>query len=477
MNIAKTILKNSSFVLAGNMLGGIFNLVGAFLLARYLGRVSFGIFSFVMSFLFCFAIIDDLWLKPILVRDTTRDEAKAGLLLGNAVILRLTISFIASSLIGMILWIIRCPWETAALVYFALINFIWFSFTNSYEVVFRVKLVMVYYVMISFITNILLVVLILCGIFLKSSLSFFIINIIIVNLIRLVLLRYYSDRLIKLSFMPSFMICKDILKASWPLFLVAAFVVINQRADQLMLFKIKGPASVGSYMVAVRIAECFTMIPLALSVSALPLMSRYFYTSKEVFTRIYQLSYKYLIIIIMFFAVFFTIFSKVIIHFFYGKQFLTSSSVLAVLIWAEVFIFIGVVNYLIIVSINKLRVGIFCAGVAATLNIVLNLILIPKYDFLGSGVSSLVSYGVSALMVCFIPSVRVYFVNIARLMVKPLMAALIMGIIIYLTGLQICVSLLIAPLLYLAFLYIIRGINSNETMVLKKILFKVNIEN
>jgi len=475
LSIAKAILKNSSFVLAGDMLGRIFNLVSAFLLARYLGRERFGIFSFAISFLLFFAAIDDLWLKPILVRDAARDEERAGPLLGNAVILRLIISFIAACLIGMILWGIRCSLDTTILVYLALINFILFSFANSYEVVFRVKLAMVYYITIDFIADILLVFLILCGIFLKSGLSFFITIIIIANLIKLVALFYFSNRFIKLSFMPVFTICKDILKASWPLFLVAVFVAINQRADQIMLFKMKGTGSVGSYMAAVRLTECFAMIPLALSVPALPLMCRYFHSSKEIFTRIYQLSYKYLIIIIMFIAVFFTIFSKIIIHSFYGDQFLTSSYVLAVLIWVEVFIFIGIVNYMIIVSINQLWVAIVCTAIAVTLNIALNFILIPKYDFLGSGVAGLVSYSVSALLVCFIPSVRVYFVDIYRLMVKPSIAALITGIIIYLVDLQFCVSLLIAPLLYLAILYIIRGFDNGELMTLKKILLKADI--
>lgn len=477
MDIAKAILKNSSFVLAGDILGRIFNLVSAFLLARYLGGERFGIFSFSMSFLSFFAIIDDLWLKPILVRDVAREEGGAALLLGNAVILRLIVSFIAACLIGIVLWSIRCPPDTTILVYIVLINFVLFSFINSYEVVFRVKLAMVYYITIDFIVGIFLVFLILCGIFLKSGLSFFITIIIIVNLIKLASLCYFSNRFIKLNFTPVFAICQDILKASWPLFFVATFVAINQRADQIMLFKMKGPGSVGSYVAAARLAECFTMIPLALSVSVLPLMSRYFHTSKEIFTRIYQLSYKYLIIIIMFIAVFFTIFSKPIINFFYGNQFLTSSCVLAVLIWAEVFIFIGVVNYMIIVSINQLRVGILCASIAAILNIALNLILIPQYDFLGSGVASLVSYAVSVSIVCFTPSVKAYFVNIAELTVKPLIGALITGIIIYLSGLPFSVSLLIAPLLYLVILCIIRGIDSEELMTLKNILFKANIEN
>ncbi|MDD5281881.1 MAG: flippase [Candidatus Omnitrophica bacterium] len=475
MQIAKIILKNSSFVLAGNILGRVFIFLSAFLLARYLGKVNYGIFSFAMSFLVFFAIIEDLWLKPIIVRDVAKDEQRAGVFLGNAVILRLIISFIAACSISIFLWSSKCLLDTSVLVYLTLINFILFSFTNSYEVVFRVKLAMVYYVTINFIVDILLVFSILCGIFLKSGVIFFVISIIITNLTRLLLLRYFSRRFIKLSFISVFAICKDILKESWFLLPVAAFVAISQRADQIMLFKMKGPGSVGSYMAAVRLVECFNMIPLALSVSLLPLLSRYFHTSKEIFTKIYQLSYKYLILIIMFIASFFTIFSKPIIQLFYGGQFSASSYVLVVLIWVELFIFIGIVNYMIIVAINQLWVAVFCTAIAATLNIFLNFILIPKYDFFGSGVASFISYAVSALLVCFIPSVRVYFVNIFRLMVKPLIGALVTGTIVYLSGLPFSASLLIAPLLYLVILYMIHGFDSDELKTLKNILFKANI--
>jgi O-antigen/teichoic acid export membrane protein len=73
-----------------------------------------------------------------------------------------------------------------------------------------------------------------------------------------------------------------------------------------------------------------------------------------------------------------------------------ASTVLSIHIWAGVFVFLGVAssNYLIAENLTKITFYRTLAGV--TVNIFLNLILVPFYGIMGAAFATLVSQFVSA---------------------------------------------------------------------------------
>lgn len=224
----------------------------------------------------------------------------------------------------------------------------------------------------------------------------------------------------------------------------------------------KGPDKVGLYSVAVRLAESFNIIPIALMVSVLPLMSQYYKLSKNDFERIYQLSFKYLLIFIIPVASYISIYSDNIVSLFYGKGFLLSGSALRILIWAEVFVFLGVVNNSILIAANKQKIDSIFTGTSAFVNIVLNLVLIPKYGIVGAAIASLVSYSIGPIMGYFIPLTQLYSRCMFYYSMRPILVSLLVFSFIYYSRLSFLTSLIIAPLIYLLVMYFIKGIDGDD---------------
>jgi O-antigen/teichoic acid export membrane protein len=260
--------------------------------------------------------------------------------------------------------------------------------------------------------------------------------------------------------------------------LTAVFIFIYHRIDQVILLRIRGAEEVGVYAAGVKLAEMLSIIPVALKVSILPLMSVYFRASPQSLTRVYRSSFKYLLFLIIPLAVWCGIFSGKIIALIYGAKFASSAQALPILVWAEVFVFVGVVNNAILIAINKQILDPVFTGFSAAVNIALNLVLIPKYGFVGAAASSLISYAVGPVMGYFIKTTRPYSSAMLYYSLRPLCASLVMFLCVYPLRELFWISMAVSPVIYLLVMYFIKGVDKEDGRILKSIIpgFNKNAE-
>jgi O-antigen/teichoic acid export membrane protein len=173
-------------------------------------------------------------------------------------------------------------------------------------------------------------------------------------------------------------------------------------------------------------------------------------------------------------AVIFTIFSDQLTLGFYGREFLSSSLALRILIWAEVFVFMGVVNNSILVSTNQQKLDPLFTGASAVINVILNVILIPRYSFVGAAIASLVSYSIGPIMGYFIPSTAAYSRSMLIFSLRPLLASLLMAYCINCTRNYFLISIFISPLIYFSGLYFLKGITYEDISIIKSIVLDKN---
>lgn len=65
---------------------------------------------------------------------------------------------------------------------------------------------------------------------------------------------------------------RDLIKRGWPLLLAGLSVMLYMKSDQVMLEWLRGPADVGQYSVAVRVAESLYFLPVVLSNTFFPML-------------------------------------------------------------------------------------------------------------------------------------------------------------------------------------------------------------
>lgn len=467
MSSIHKVFRNTGAIVLGNGIDALFGLAIAVLLAKYYGQSDFGKISFLGVFFFFLATVDSLWLRPVLIKAISRDEARAPQIVGNGMLMRGLVSLAALVLF----WLMVC-WagisrEMALLALLASLNIIFSPFIFSAEIVFRSCLSMAFFVKIRLANNLLTVILISFVILLKGNIIHFFIVSMASSIFLLLASKYFSEKLLKPVFTLDVAVWKAVFAQGWFLGLSAFFIFIYHRMDQVMLFHAQGAGGTGLYAAGVRLVESLQIIPLALMSSLLPLLSSLSQAMPDRFVRVYRLSFKYLLMFIIPVAVGASIYSQTIMAFFFGRQYVLAATAFSILMFAEIFVFLGIVNNTILVAANKQYLDPVFTGSSVVMNVVLNFVLIPKFGLTGAAVASLAAYATGPVMGLFIPATRAYSLSMVYYSLRPLVAALAMLIFIYLFHGTILIALFLGPVVYLLVLFALNSFNQQDMGLLK----------
>ncbi len=479
MNTVSRIAKNTGVIIVGDVLGKMISLLVVIYLARYLGSIGFGKYSFVFAYVSLFRILGDLGIDTIIVREVSRDASKKDIYIGNAVLMKVLLSAFAFISSILVVSALGYPLLTRELVFIYSITLL-FAASSPLGDMFQVTLKMEYATFIRITTQVISTVLIFWVIFTKKGLLDLFVLLVLSAFLGVVLTIYYSRAFVKPKFKIDFALWKMILRESWPLALNAVFITIFLRIDVVMLSKMAGDSAVGFYSAAVNLSEAFNIIPSAFMISLFPLMSQYFKTSKEALEKSYELSFKYMMSIIIPIAVGTSILTEPIILSIYGVNFLPSASVLGFLIWAAVFTFAGIVHYNLLISANQQKLAFSLTSTSAILNVILNIILIPRYGFIGAGIATLISYAWGFPLAYFLSQTRPYMKSLFKSSLRPLFSSLVMGLYVvyayYSLNFHLLLIIGIAAIFYLIILFIVNGITKEDLALFKTILRREQFE-
>jgi O-antigen/teichoic acid export membrane protein len=189
---------------------------------------------------------------------------------------------------------------------------------------------------------------------------------------------------------------KNLLKNAWPLIITGISVAVYMKIDQVMLKNMVDANAVGNYSVAVTVSELWYFIPVTIASSVFPSIIKSKNFGTERYHRRMQYLYDVLTIVALVIALPMTFLSEFVISFLFGSEFSEASGVLAIYIWAGVFVFLGVVRSSWLINENYQSYGMFFTVLGAVSNVMINIWLIPIYGITGAAVATLISYMISA---------------------------------------------------------------------------------
>jgi len=137
MNTIQRIAKNTAALFAAQFVTAILSLVLAIFIARSLGDVIFGKYSFALSFTALFAVFSDLGYNTLLIREVARDKAQASKYLNNVLCMRALISLVIFAIIVITINVMSYPADTKNVVYLFGIYTLVTSFAAVFKVTFR----------------------------------------------------------------------------------------------------------------------------------------------------------------------------------------------------------------------------------------------------------------------------------------------------------------------------------------------------
>ena len=397
--VKQTIFKNTFWLALAEGLSKFFMLILLVYVARVLGATEYGKFTFALAFVSLFVIFSNFGLSNITIREFSRERKKEKefpaiftlkvLLSIATLILILLISFLVTSNIG----IQRVIWVLAI---FTVIK----SFSEIIYAFLRARQQMQYEALAKILEA---VVLVGAGFFVIlnfpsiQNLSYSYLFASIITTIFILLFFHFKFFSLKLSFKKS--IWKNFLLMSWPLGFVAVFATIYNQIDSVMMGYFGQITENGWYNAAHKLTSAALIPTQLIFTSFFPVLSIAFKGSKERLQMVWDHRAGMTILIAVPLVIGGVALASKIINFFYNPSFSPSILVFQILIITTgIIYFISPLSQALIIS-NQQKKNFWITFCGAMTNIILNLILIPKYSLYGAAIATLIT--VSLMLVLY----------------------------------------------------------------------------
>lgn len=389
----KKILKNIGWLFFDRVFRmGMGLVVGAWV-ARYLGPSDFGTLNYLLATIGILTPFASLGLESMVVKELVENPNRTSSIMSTAITLRLISGLISFAVcVGIIFFLKKGEPQTFYIgVVLALTLFAQalVSIELYYQAKVASKVAVISQSLAYILANIIKVVLILTG---AKLIAFAVVTTLEMTLGGMFML-YSFKRITKQNLTVGLdkILAKKLIVKGWPLIFSGFMIMIYMRIDQVMLGEMVNDHEVGTYSAALKISEIWYIIPAIICNSFFPSIIEGKKLSQKIYFKKLQGLFDILFLISVAIAICVSIFSSQIIHILYGDQYKSAALILTIHIWSSVFVFIGVAstNFFII---ENLQIKTFTrTALGAGLNIILNLILIPKFFAVGAAVATLVS--------------------------------------------------------------------------------------
>jgi O-antigen/teichoic acid export membrane protein len=482
MNTVQRIAKNTAALMIAQVASYLLSFFSMMYIARYLGVAGFGILSFALAFTAIFAVFGDLGLSPLTVREVARDKSLAPKYLANVALMKIILVVITFGAIALTINLMGYPQETIRVVYLLALSVIFAAFTQMFHSIFQAFERMEF----QAIGQMLNAALILGGVIFAIRHGFGVVGFASLYVIASGIALAYSFAVMKQKFSNpasasatkamefNWSFWKPTIKQALPFGLTSMFVVSYYYADTLILSSMQGNVAVGWYNAAYKICLALMFIPAALNTAMFPIMSGLHGSSQGSFSLSFDKYLKYMVILGVPIGIGTTLLAPRFISLIFGAEYAESAGALQILVWSIVVAFVATPFATLFSTANRQAIVTKVTICCTVLNIILNIILIPKYSLVGASVATVVA--TSAYLVPFyIWSIKIGYgipmKKIASILIKVMISGGLMAIFIaYFKDLSLAALVPSAAAVYILVLLVLKGIDGQDRDFVKRLL-------
>lgn len=479
MSYTKKVAFNTIAQMLGKVASTALSIVTIAMLFRHLGIDGVGKYTTVFAFVGFFSVFADFGLQWTLIRELTVQSDKKKVL-SNIFSFRLVIAVLAHLLA--FLTVLFFPYANDVKVGVGIITLAWFFITmntvlvgvflNNYRLDISVTA--------EFVGRIFVLLWVYFATRIDGSFSFVMIAYLLGNIVNFILNIIFVRRYVVISFGFDFGYWKKIFSQALPIGLVMFFGFIFFKIDSLMLSLMKGMTDVGIYGTAYKLLEVLGTIPTMFLGAAFPLLTKYVDTNDPRLQSAFQKQFDFLSILVAPIVCGTFVLASPIINFISGSrggEFIGASTVnflgapatsvtcLRILIFVVGFnFFTNLYNYMVI-SLGKQRSLILPTIGFALLNVIINLILIPRMSYVGAALATVITEIVVVLVYGKVVNGIVKLPVSAGILLKSFIGAIIMASIIWYfesIGINLFVNILIAITVYISSALIFKTFSIKE---------------
>lgn len=362
-------------------------------LARYMGPEQYGIYNYITSFSFIFISFGVMGVGETLVKKIVENAETQIETLNAGFLIRLIAGFLGFFLL--LITLIFLPLESNIVRLILIISPV--VITQAFDVIdqFYLAKVMVKESAKWRVTQIILSSLIKVYLILtNASVTAFIwMGLFDAAFYSSVVYIHYRRNFKDFIFLsPQISLVKQLFKDSLPLMVITLSTILFSKMDQLMLGSMLSQYDLGLYSSAIRIVEMMTIF-LGLTIQSFfpAIISAKKSNQEQYLYRFVSLS-RLLLGGAVVMALGMSFFSKEIMGILYGEQYQSAYQVLALLSFNAIFVGMSLISHRWYIAENLQKVMMMKIIALVGFNIILNLLLIPRYGIMGVAYSSLTSH-------------------------------------------------------------------------------------
>ena len=442
------IAKNFLVLICGNIIAQIFAIFSTVYLARVLGINGFGKIGFAQGIISYFSLLADFGLRTVGIREIAKNKAEIKKYVSHLLTIRLFLAVVSFILLSVLILFLPKPVDYKILI--ALFGLNIFPLVFLIDWVFQALEKMEFQAIGDGIRA--LFYLIFVFLFVKGEKNLMLVPIFFAVsyfMAALFLIYIFVRKFGWIKFSFERKIWKHLILSAAPIGVSGFLLLLGNNINIVLLGFLKGDMAVGSYNAANKLIT----LPIGLGgffwTAVFPVMVRYYRESKEKLRNFMNQFSKMIIFLTTPMVVGGIILAPEIINLVYGKNYSLSILPFQVLMFYLFFTFISAPFYHLLLAVDKQKYFFYGMAIGATVNFVLNLILIPFYNSVGAALAASISYFIMFIVFYIISCKKIIRVPMIKDFLLSFLISLTMGFLIIRTNFNFIVEFLIGFLFYI----------------------------
>lgn len=432
MKQSQRIVKNALFGIGSSVIGAVVYLATVLIIAHAVSITEFGKYSFVLAFAMFVSNIADSGLPRMLIREVSKDPEQLVPLVGAAASLIWVISAVMCLLVGVVVLFLQVGTDVKISALGMSVATMATFHAAGYSAVLRAfednELTYLGFVLHKILLLGLVVVIVKFHFGLLGFIAVHLVaNLLLWNFYHIVVTRLYAR--IPLRF--DVALWKSLLTAALPM---GGGVMLRQLAlqlDILVLTWMTNLTTVGLFSGPYRISMAFRQIPQILSLPLFPLYSRTAHLSPARFTEAYDWSMKSFSLVSFPIAAFFMAWSKPILRIALGQRYLAAIPAMQFLGIGIIPFFLSTLFQYLFAALDQQKRFLASTCVGSALRLLLLVILIPLFGFIGPSIAFVCSE-IVIVGIWMVQLARLGFhANLGDVIWRPLIAGTAMTIVLF----------------------------------------------
>ncbi len=445
MTTPRRLLSNTAVVVVGSTSQRLLSFGTTMLLARGLGGERFGVYAFVVAYMFVFGFLVDLGFERMIIREIAREPERAGTLIGTGILVRSGLSVAAAAAAVTVAWFVGLPSATLWCVFLAALG-LPLSMDTFVRAFFQARFQMHYAYLLTLPGSLIFVLLAALVLWLGKGLAWVFVAALAAGTCSVSLVFWIAVPQMQVVWRLDWKLVRHLWRESWEIGAVLLIWLIALRIDQLLLYWLRGANDLGQYAVAVKVTEALNLIPESIMATVFPLLASTERSAPQRFHRVYHVTVRYLVVLVLPIALAVTLGRESLIRLLFGAAYLSGSGALAILSWWMFFSYTATVYVGLMIVRSQQRLLALVSAVSLVGNVALNLLWIPRWGATGAAAATLAMSAGSFLLLCVAPQTRDMMQTCRDAAVRPLAAIAASVVLVSLLppgDLRVCLALLL----------------------------------